>query len=244
MEVAVISEKGIRHEMEDAHFLDLNFAGRQWIFAGVYDGHGGKFAARYASKSLHNIFLERLLGSLSPQSAFIESYEATSRELATQDSGTTAVNFLIKDGEIFTANVGDARVIIINTNGVEQLTVDHRLDNYEERQRVQKMGGHSRYSYVYKGGLGIMPTRTIGDQYFKSVGIIATPSVNRYGMTSKDLVLLAACDGLFDFMSNEEVADFARRTTQPKELLEALKHEVLVNRLGTDNLTVIAVSFR
>ena len=244
MEAAVISEKGMRREMEDAHFLDLNFANECWTYAGIYDGHGGRFAARYASERLHEIFRDRLLSGFSPQKAFIESYEAISEELKTQDSGTTAVNFLIRNKEIFTANVGDARAIIISNKGFSQLTIDHRLDNLAEKQRIEKMGGHIRYPYVYRGYQGLMPTRTIGDQYFKSIGIIAIPSVSEYKISRDDLILLAACDGLFDVMTNEEAAYFARKSPHPGPLLEVLKNEVLFNRLGTDNITIIAVSLQ
>ncbi len=242
MEAVVISEQGIRPEMEDAHFLDLNFADKGWIFGGIYDGHGGRSAARYASERLLQIFLERLLSGSPPQEAFVASYELTSEELKAQSSGTTAVTFLIRDKEIFTANVGDARAGVINKQGFHQLTVDHRLDNPAERERVLKMGGRIVYPYTYRGGLGLMPTRTIGDQYFKPIGIIATPSVSEYRIADDDLILLAACDGLFDVMTNEEVADFARRFLQPKALVQELKNEVLINRLGMDNLTIIAVS--
>ncbi len=244
MEAAVISEKGIRLEMEDAHILDLNFANKGWAFAGIYDGHGGGFAAKCASERLHQIFLERLLSGFSPQEAFIESYEVISEELEIQDSGTTAVNSLIKEREIFTANAGDARAIVISGEGFHQLTVEHRVDNLVERQRIEQMGGYVKYPYVYRGYHGLMPTRTIGDQYFKSVGIIATPSVSEYKISEEDFMLLAACDGLFDVMSNGEVADFARKSPQPGPLLEVLKKEVLVNRFGTDNLTIIAVSLK
>lgn len=241
MKAAIISERGLRPEMEDTHFLDLNFANCGWIFAGIYDGHGGQFAAEYTSKRLHRVFLEKLLAGSSPGKAFIESYETTSEELNNQDSGTTAVNFFIRDKEIFTANAGDARALVIGNTGFRQLTIDHRLANQEERKRVDKKGGHIRYPYVYRGYVGLMPTRTIGDQYFRPVGVIATPSLNECKITEDDLVLLAACDGLFDVMTNEEVAEFAMRFSQPDSLVEALKHEVLLNRFGTDNLTIITV---
>jgi len=244
MKAAVISERGLRPEMEDAHFLDLNFANRGWIFAGIYDGHGGSFAAEYASKRLHQIFSEKLLADSSPSEAFIASYETTSEELKNQDSGTTAVNFFIRDKKIFTANAGDAKALVIGNTGFRQLTVDHRVENLEERKRVEEMGGHIRYPYVYRGYQGLMPTRTIGDHYFKPVGVIATPSVSEYKIADGDLVLLAACDGLFDVMTNEAVAEFALRFSQPDSLVEALKHEVLFNRFGTDNLTIIAVSLK
>ncbi len=132
-------------------------------------------------------------------------------------------------------------MIIIDDKGYTQLTVDHRLDNTEERQRIEQAGGIIRSPYVYKDGEGVMPTRTIGDQYFKDVGVIATPSVNSYAIKQEDITLLAADDGVFDFIKNEDVAEVARKIRDPKELLEALKKEVLLERGGSDNLTAIAV---
>ncbi|MFH1381516.1 MAG: PP2C family protein-serine/threonine phosphatase [Chloroflexota bacterium] len=242
MKAAVISEKGLRPEMEDAHFLDLNFAGKGWAYGGVYDGHGGKMAAEYAAGRVHESFLVKLLDGVTPQQAFVDSYEAVSGELKEQESGTTAVDFLIGDGKIHTANVGDARALVVGKLGVHQFTIDHRLDNSTEKQRIVNMGGRISYPYTYKGMNGLMPTRTLGDEYFKSVGIIATPSVDEYRITSDDLFLIAACDGLFDFMSNEEVAGFSRAYAEPRVLVDALSREVLINRRGTDNLTIIAVA--
>lgn len=105
------------------------------------------------------------------------------------------------------------------------------------------MGGQTKGRYVYREGHWLMPTRTIGDEWFKPVGIIATPFVSQYTVLESDLGLLAACDGLFDVMTKDEIAELARRFPQPESWLEALKDEVLHNRHGTDNLTMIAVSF-
>lgn len=87
-----------------------------------------------------------------------------------------------------------------------------------------------------------MPTRTIGDEFFKSVGVIARPSVNEHHIVEGDLALLAACDSLFDVMTNEEAAEYVIYYTELRSLVEALKTEVLANRFGMDNLTIIAVS--
>ncbi len=201
MEAAYISEQGLRYEMEDAHFLDTNFGNKGWIYGGVYDGHGGSSAAQLAAERLHVKFLSKILSSQSPQQAFTESYEETSAALKHQDSGTTAVDFFIDNNTIFTANAGDTRAIIVSTKAVHQLTIDHRLHNPDEKQRIESMGGKISYPYVMRGLSGLMPTRTIGDEYFKPVGIIATPSVSVYQIKEDDLVLIAACDGLFDFIS-------------------------------------------
>jgi serine/threonine protein phosphatase PrpC len=242
IKAAVISERGMRPTMEDAHVLDLNFAGRGWVFAGIYDGHSGKEAATYAAQRVHRLFQKSLLDAMPPAQAFIDSYETASREMGSLDSGTTAVDFLVREGEIYAANVGDARAIVIGAEHVRQLTTEHRLDDLAERERIESMGGYVRYPYTYRGTQGLMPTRSLGDEYFKPVGIIATPSVSEYRISDDDSMVLAACDGLFDFMENEEVARFARDSTGPEDLLEALKREVLFNRLGTDNLTIIAIS--
>lgn len=248
MKAAVVSEQGIRPEMEDAHFLDLNFAKRGWVFGGIYDGHNGAFAASHASQKLHLVFLESVLTGTALTQAFSEAYERISEELSTQESGATAVTFFIRDEVIFAANAGDARAIVVSANDIRQLTTDHRVDNTEERERIEKAGGIIRYPYVYRyvyrGLTGIMPTRSIGDAHFKSVGVIATPAISEYRITRDNLMLIAACDGLFDFMTNEEVAGFARRLHDPQTLVEALKKEVLITRSGTDNLTIIAVSLR
>ncbi len=244
MQTTVISEKGLRPAMEDTYYLETNFAGTGWIFGGIYDGHGGVAAADYAARRLHRVFQKQLSTARTPQQAFIESYEIISSEMRLEDIGATAVNFLIGNKEIVTANAGDARALVIGEKDMHQLTVDHRLDNPEERQRVERMGGQIMYPYFYRGNQGLMPTRALGDEYFRPVGVTPTPSVTTYRITGDDFMFLAACDGLFDFMSNEEVAACARQFREPAHLLEELKQEVLTNRSGTDNLTIIAVSLQ
>jgi serine/threonine protein phosphatase PrpC len=241
MKIAVISEQGNRSTMEDTHYLDTDFNSKGWIFGGIYDGHNGGFAAEYVAEKLPRIFLDKLFSQTAPGQAFKKAYEIISDELKFQDSGTTAVNFLIKNRKIYTANVGDARAIVISKERFIQLTIDHRLDNPDERERVENMGGKLYFPYVTTAKGGLMPTRTIGDEYFKTIGVIATPSVNKYNIQHDDSMLIAGCDGLFDFISNEEIADFARKIQEPENLLKALKKEVLLERYGTDNLTIIAV---
>ncbi len=137
MKAGLISEQGLREKMDDGHFLDLNFNNKGWVFAGIYDGHFGSYAAQYTAGRLHKIFLDKILSNHSPDRAFIESYETVSSELRNQDSGTTAVTLLIKDRVIFAANAGDARAIVAGRGGrYHQLTLDHRLDNPEEKQRI------------------------------------------------------------------------------------------------------------
>lgn len=241
MKTAVIAEQGLRWSMEDAHFLDTDFIGQGWVFGGVYDGHSGRQAAEFSAVHLHAFVLKHLQAGSDPETAFIRAYEETSEQLAFQDSGTTAVTFLLQGDRLTVANAGDSRAVLIDPSGARQLTRDHRLEDSLERERVERTGGRVSPPYVMRGFRGLMPTRTIGDQYFKAVGIIATPSTARFAIHRKDRFLVAACDGLFDVMTNDEVAATAAEQPDAESLAEALRREALEVRMGTDNLTILVV---
>jgi serine/threonine protein phosphatase PrpC len=241
MLAAVISERGRRMEMEDTHNLDTDFGGRGWVFGGVYDGHHGWFAADYTAGHLPQMFFSLVLSGASPAEAFRSCYETVSSLLAVQSSGTTAFNFFIKEGVIHTANAGDARALVISRNSFTQLTTDHRVNNPEERKRIEAAHGVIEGIYVVRNGEGLMPTRTIGDAFFKPAGVISLPATSEHKISPEDIFLIAACDGLYDTLNNEEVAEIAQRGADVEALVNALKNEVL-DRGGGDNITIIAVA--
>lgn len=70
------------------------------------------------------------------------------------------------------------------------------------------------------------------------------PTVYRYRISDEDVVLIAACDGVFDFVSNEEVGKIARQYRNPTRIVAVLKDEVLGMKAGSDNLTIIAMSLK
>jgi protein phosphatase 2C family protein 2/3 len=129
VKAAVVSEQGKRPHMEDAYYLDLDFGGKGWVYGGVYDGHGGHHAAAYAADRLHERFLKKITAAVDPTTAYAQSYHEISEDLRDQDSGTTAVDFFINARDLFVANAGDSRTVIVTATAVNQLTVDHRLDN-------------------------------------------------------------------------------------------------------------------
>lgn len=86
-----------------------------------------------------------------------------------------------------------------------------------------------------------MPTRTIGDTLFKPAGVIAEPYTCTTEVSKDEFALIAGCDGLFDFVSNQEVAEFARESSQAQDLVDRLEKEVLLVRGGMDNLTIICL---
>lgn len=240
-DAAVSSQQGVRRSMEDSYYLDINFAGKGWCFGGVYDGHLGAYASVYAATHLHQRVLEQINYGQSIDEAFIKAYESISEEIGLDHSGTTAVNFLVRNTHITSANVGDSRALVIGKNHVRQLTTDHRLDNPQEFKRLRQLGTELVPPYVMRQGQGLMPTRTLGDPFFKPVGVIAFPEVSTTFISDDEFAVVAGCDGLFDFMTNSEVAEEAREAHQAQELVQRLEQEILYIRKGMDNLTIICV---
>ncbi|MFH1657343.1 MAG: PP2C family protein-serine/threonine phosphatase [bacterium] len=243
LEIAVISRQGRSPFMEDFYVLNRNFGGYGWIFGGIYDGHCGHKAAKHTANLLHKMFLQKVLAGIDPLKAFPETYQEMSRQLKYQNSGTTAVNFFLQGKTLFYANAGDAKIIIIGAKKIEELTVCHRLSNPRERKRVENLGGFIKDPYLYRGIRGLMPTRTIGDEFFKPIGIIAKPAVGKYEVSENNLAMIVASDGLFDEMDNKEIAGLVKRHRNPKIILKILEKEVIGRRRGQDNLTIIAVKF-
>lgn len=233
----IVSDPGSKSYMEDYFTFEEDKEGN--IFAGVFDGHVGEKAAEYTSKKLHKVFFEKINSGDGVEKAFADSFVEISEELKNQKSGTTATVFYLKDNTLFYANVGDSRLVVFSDSGFIQLTEDHRLDNPKERERVLKEGAEISGEYVLKKDKGLMPTRTIGDQFFKDVGVTARPETGSYKVKEKDKYLLLGTDGLFDVIENQELFEFIDSDNSLDKITEKIKKEVLENRRGEDNLTFI-----
>ena len=48
-------------------------------------------------------------------------------------------------------------------------------------------------------------SRSIGDSVAASVGVISEPDILEYDLTSQDKFIVIASDGVFEFLSNEDI---------------------------------------
>lgn len=241
---AYITEQGRRWKMEDTHVLLPDFPATGWILGAVFDGHRGSRAASYAASHFPELVQKAVHSGQDGGNALVFALESLGRDLLSEPSGCTAAACLLQDTELAAANAGDARVVIIRNGEARQLTQDHRVDNGKERQRIFEAGGVIEGSYVMHGFSGLMPTRTLGDAGFEEVGVISSPFVQTVQRSNRDQWLITACDGLFDAMSNQEVAHTIQDASDADEAVDRLRHEVLDIRQGTDNLTILAVDLR
>lgn len=140
-------------------------------------------------------------------------------------SGTTAVAGIIVDQFVFTAWAGDSRAIIGRGQGSGvypvDLTHDQKPSRTDEKKRVRALGGRVTRWRKNIGPLrvwlpddwipGLAMTRSVGDTVLTEFGVIPTPEVTVCEFGPKDQFLVAASDGVWEFMSSGEVATFVAK---------------------------------
>lgn len=172
LQVSAYSMQGRRLHMED--YFDIGYMMKpadklrpnewpyEYIYFGVFDGHGGSQAASFAKKNLlklivrswkfwsddDNQVLEAISeGFQSCHSAMyseMPSWTRTNRVLPST-AGTTASILFIRNGKFYTGHVGDSRIVISQEHPEtknwrhEELTQDHKPEN--EVERIENAGG-------------------------------------------------------------------------------------------------------
>jgi len=187
-------------------------------------------------------------------------------------SGTTAVVVLVTPHFIICANLGDSRAVLHitdNPNNPESpltsktiaLSVDHKPNVPEERERIESRGGTVKKDRV-NGELGV--SRSLGDYEFKDysphnkeetglliahrqrVSPIPEITVNSCCLDHNKFLILA-CDGIWDVLNNDECVDLIQTSFQEREsnlgLICEQVLDVCLKKGSRDNMTIILVRF-
>lgn len=206
------SNSKYRPYMEDTFCCVDNFAGDVTCgLFGVFDGHGGKEVSEY----LKERFPEELQSRIENEnpsdlvSIIEETFEKIDKEVKMIDSeqcGSTACIAIVRMESahrvLYIANVGDTRALL-SRNGVEErLSIDHRVSEKSEYDRVIQGGGIIMNDRV--GGTLIL-TRAFGDYALKDSGVIVTPTIRKHFIRPFDRFVVIASDGVYDTMSDQDV---------------------------------------
>jgi len=189
-----------------------------------------------------------------------------------ESMGCTCVTALIipsiKDNCIFykvkATNSGDSRVVVWDSRKNKVFgTKDHKPNDPEERKRIETAGGevremsagNNKVQYRVNGNLNLC--RALGDfEYKKNTTfdarnqiITSNPDIYTWDLIQGDLVVLA-CDGIFDVLSNDELIEFIRQRLG-KMPLEKISEECMDHCLaddpkasfgiGADNMTLMII---
>lgn len=123
--------------------------------------------------------------------------------------GSTGSVLLLGKEEMWAANAGDSRIILRKKNGaVKQLTIDHKPDDPQEKQRIIWAGGYVQDGRVNRN---LNLSRAIGDFDFKRNKnlepkdqiITSFPDVFHYKLDGDEDFILLGCDGIYETKTNE-----------------------------------------
>jgi protein phosphatase len=235
LRVASATDVGrVRTNNEDASLvLDDVFA--------VADGMGGHRAGEVAShlaiEAVENAFrsgeerptLDALLDSIRQANVAIIEESLTNPDRRGMGTTITALAPVEVDGEeaLAVLNVGDSRTYRLHDGELEQLTEDHSLVQEmvrDGRLTPEEAAVHPQRNIVTRA-LGVEPDLEVD-------WITVTPYTG-------DRFLLAS-DGLFDEISDGDIAGVLRRASPPDEAAAELVRLALESG-GRDNITVIVV---
>ncbi|KAF2817221.1 PP2C-domain-containing protein [Mytilinidion resinicola] len=140
---------------------------------------------------------------------------------------------------LYTANVGDARIVLCRNGRALRLSYDHKGSDENEGRRVASAGGLILNNRV-NGVLAV--TRALGDAYMKDLVTGHPYTTETVIQADQDEFLILACDGLWDVCSDQEAVDLVRHTQDPQAASKQLVEHALA-RFSTDNLSCMIVRF-
>ncbi|KAI5811109.1 phosphatase 2C-like domain-containing protein [Peziza echinospora] len=137
---------------------------------------------------------------------------------------------------LYTANVGDARIVLCRGGKALRLSYDHKGSDENESKRVSNAGGLILNNRV-NGVLAV--TRALGDSYMKDL-VTGHPYTTETVIQPEDEFIILACDGLWDVCSDQEAVDLVRAEDDPQQASKMLVDHAL-QRFSSDNLSCMIV---
>lgn len=140
---------------------------------------------------------------------------------------------------LYTANVGDARIILCRAGNALRLSYDHKGSDENEGKRITNAGGLILNNRV-NGVLAV--TRALGDTYMKDLVTGHPYTTETVIQPDQDEFIIIACDGLWDVASDQEAVELVRDVQDPVAAAKLLVDHALA-RFSTDNLSCMVVRF-
>lgn len=252
-EIAHGSVIGRRAYYEDRHVIEELLP--ELLYFGIFDGHGGSYAAEYVSTHLidHMGFWMTQTDDLKDvlKNSFCDIQNLLARHLAFYHidsemfkTGTTATVCLLRNStELVVGHVGDSLCILGREGKPLRLSIDHHPENQDESIRIKKKGGriiHNSHGVAHVNGRLAM-TRSVGDVELKSYGVTAHPYLKSIEIKhGKDAFLVLSSDGLSFAISDEEIVQIVNSCQTPKEACSRLMDQA--QHFGSeDNITVMVI---
>lgn len=176
----------------------------------------------------------------------------------------------IEDCRSYSETVEEKRRCIGGKRIAVPLTADHTPNRQEELERIKLAGAEVKQSdqiedtnIIYdseeqnddfnnknlrvflpeKSHPGATVTRSIGDSALEGIGISSEPEIRSVDLTANDDILIIASNGVFEFLTNQEVVDICSASCNPLQAGEAVTkaayNKWIEHKNRCDDITVI-----
>ena len=229
-----ISLKGLRETNEDEHVIYKNLLNnkKRSKYEKVdciclFDGHGGKEVSQFLKSYIHKKLMTNINYSITKPVNFKKKIDKIFNQCQNEIygkkcnfCGSTSLCCIIYKYKtnyfLRLINLGDCRAVLSNYQmKTIQLTYDHRPALLMEKKRIEQLGGRIEYDGYCHRINGLSVSRSFGDVYAKP-HVSHMPDIYNFKLHPNDKFVIIACDGVWDFVSNEEVTNFIHNELRKK----------------------------
>ncbi|KAH0684769.1 hypothetical protein KY290_023479 [Solanum tuberosum] len=239
--------KGKRASMEDYYETSISEVDGQMVaFFGVFDGHGGSRTAEYLKNNLFKNLSSHPDFIKDTKSAIVEAFKQTDADYLNEekgqqkDAGSTASTAVLLGDKLLVANVGDSRVVACRDGSAIPLSIDHKPDRSDERERIEQAGGFIIWAGTWRVGGVLAVSRAFGDKMLKPY-VVADPEIQEEEIDGVEFLIVAS-DGLWNVLSNEEAVTLVQDIKDAEAASRRLIEEAY-SRGSSDNITCVVVRF-
>ncbi len=260
--VGIACTQGPRETMEDEDFAgiilpQINGNPIKASVFGIYDGHGGANASAFVKENLPQYLTKALekhnqngLMDEGIWDALKECFIQLGADYSHDIDGTTATIVMILNDNIWVANVGDSRTILVLDDETIQLSEDGNPEIDRYKKKIEKLGGYiEEVNGVARVNGNLAVARAIGDKLVKGKEgqccVSSNPKITCYPLSkAKNGYLVLACDGLYDVATTNNVGN-AINTMKMKgmntyEMARSLVYSAIEND-SKDNVSALVV---
>jgi protein phosphatase 1L len=212
--------QGKRESNEDHHFICLNKEKKNDKYApvdsiGIFDGHGGSKVSEYISHEFPKYIMNKNLKYPWSKKQIISVCDKIQEKVKqfnySYGCGSTALIIAIfeigKNKIVNIMNTGDCRAVFCNScNIATQLTKDHSPGSFNEKNRIESLGGKvwdDKGTYRVNN---LSVSRSFGD-YDTFPFVTHRPDLYAYSINENRFMIIA-CDGLWESLSNDDAVEF------------------------------------
>lgn len=206
----------------------------------VADGMGGHAKGEEASKIALNTISKTVIPELLSeipltellkigiQNANQDILDYIDKNPETSGMGTTSVCAIVKDNEVYLANVGDSRAYVISDDEIRRVTKDHSyvqelVDSGEITEEESRE--HPKKNVITK-----------------AVGIMSSVEPDMMRLTlDPDESLLLCCDGVIAHLDDNDIHKIINDSDDPQNACQKIV-DLANERGGSDNISLILLS--